>query len=276
MHIFRTKQEISNFIEAARQENKGKIAFAPTMGALHEGHLSLIKLAKQHADIAICSIFVNPTQFGPNEDFNKYPRDEKSDCKMLELAGCDAVFIPSVEEMYGKTINYQQLTINKSDILCGAFRPGHFAGVVQVVGKLFEIVKPDVAIFGEKDFQQLWILRDNFKNINIIGAPIVREPDGLALSSRNQYLTESERKHAAKLHFALKEALKRIKNNGSIESSLNDAKSYLIDSGFNKVDYIEAREEDTLEITKAVSDKTRLFAAAWLKNTRLIDNLSVG
>lgn len=247
------------------------------MGALHDGHLSLIKLAKQKADIAICSIFVNPTQFGPNEDFAKYPRDENNDIRLLELAKCDVIFIPSVEEVYGSslpTINHRPSTINKTDILCGAFRPGHFEGVVTVVGKLFDIVKPDIAIFGEKDFQQLWILKDNFKNVNIIGAPIIRESDGLALSSRNRYLSESERKTAAKLHFALKEAYKRIKNNGNIDSSLNDAKTYLIDSGFDKIDYIEAREEDNLEKTKFVNDKTRIFGAAWLKKTRLIDNFS--
>lgn len=273
MKIFRTKQEISNFVAAARQENKARIALVPTMGALHEGHLSLIKLAKQHADIVVASIFVNPTQFGPNEDFNKYPRTLEDDCKQLDLVKCNAAFIPDIKEMYDNGLDEGKREVRNADILCGAFRPGHFAGVVQVVGKLFNIVKPDVAIFGEKDYQQLWILKDNFKDVNIIGAPIVRESDGLALSSRNRYLTESERKHAAKLHFALKEAMKRIKNNGNIESSLNDAKSYLVDSGFSKVDYIEAREEDSLEVTKAASDRTRLFAAAWLKNTRLIDNL---
>lgn len=245
------------------------------MGALHTGHLSLVKLGKEKADAVIASIFVNPTQFGEGEDFGRYPRQEADDIKMLERTNCDAVFMPSVEEVYGSEAKVEPKKIRNTDILCGAFRPGHFEGVVQVVGKLFDIVKPDIAIFGEKDFQQLWILKDNFKNIDIIGAPIIREYDGLAMSSRNKYLTDGELKTAAKLHFALKEAGKRIKNNGDIESSLNDAKSYLIDSGFDKIDYIEAREEDSLETTVQPGDKTRIFAAAWLKRTRLIDNLKL-
>ena len=244
------------------------------MGALHTGHLSLVKLAKQKADVAIASIFVNPTQFGPNEDFSRYPRDEVHDIELLGLAGCDGVFIPSVEEIYGSDAKTDGKKIRNDDVLCGAFRPGHFAGVVQVVGKLFDVVKPDVAIFGEKDYQQLWILKDNFRNVNIIGAPIIREADGLAMSSRNRYLGDAERKSAAKLNAVLKDTCAKIKQ-GNIESAITKAKKDLLDSGFTKVDYIEAREEDRLEPTKAASAKTRVFAAAWIGKTRLIDNEKV-
>ncbi len=275
MFIAKTKQEIINFISHAKSQAKiPLVAFAPTMGALHRGHLSLIELGKQHAGFVISSIFVNPTQFGPNEDFSKYPRTEEQDIKLLETVNCNGVFLPSADEIYGNDTTSPDIKINKSDILCGKFRPGHFAGVVQVVGKLFDIVKPDIAIFGEKDFQQLFILKENFPNIKIIGAPIIREPDGLAMSSRNKYLTPEQRLIAGKLNVILKNALAEIKNgNANIEKTLEKAQKDLLDSGFSKIDYIEAREEDTLEQTTKATDKTRVFAAAWIDKTRLIDNL---
>jgi pantoate--beta-alanine ligase len=277
MHKFNTKQQVTNYISEVRQGKSVKIAFVPTMGALHEGHLSLIKLAKQQADIVICSIFVNPTQFGPNEDFTKYPRVLEQDIKLLDEVFCDALFAPSSEEIYGNNIEKFERKIQHSDILCGAFRQGHFEGVVQIVGKLFDIVKPDVAIFGEKDFQQLFILKENFKNINIIGAPIIREDDGLAMSSRNKYLSESERKIAGRLNVVLKDVvgeIKSVKNGAEIAEILEQAKKNVISSGFTKIDYIEAREQNNLELTKVYSDNTRIFAAVWLGKTRLIDNFS--
>lgn len=276
MFIARTKQEIINFILQLKSQGKTPVvAFVPTMGALHRGHLSLIDIAKKNADIVISSIFVNPTQFGPNEDFNKYPRQEADDCKMLETAGCDAVFIPSVSEIYGNEATTENKHVNKDDILCGRFRPGHFAGVVQVVGKLFDIIKPDIAIFGEKDFQQLYILRENFPNVKIIGAPIIRETDGLAMSSRNKYLNEAQRRIAGQLNVVLKNALEEIKHNADIEKTLEKAKKHILDGGFSKIDYIELREENSLEPTIKTGNKTRIFAAAWIENTRLIDNMKI-
>lgn len=275
MHIFDTKQQVTSYITSARQGKSAKIALVPTMGALHDGHLSLIKLAKQQADIVICSIFVNPTQFGPSEDFNKYPRNLEQDFNLLDEVFCDIVFAPSTQEIYGSSIEKFEKKIQHADILCGAFRQGHFEGVVQIVGKLFDIVKPDVAIFGEKDFQQLFILKENFSEINIVGAPIIREADGLAMSSRNKYLTEAERKIAGKLNVILKEALEKIKsakNSAQIDEILVLAKKNIISSGFTKIDYIEAREQNNLELTTAYSNNTRIFAAVWLVKTRLIDN----
>ena len=274
MFIARTKQEIINFISEARQGKTAKIAFVPTMGALHAGHLSLIKLAKQQADVVIASIFVNPTQFGPNEDFNVYPRPLEDDCKALAEAKCNVAFIPDIKEIYDNGLDDGKREVRNADILCGKFRPGHFSGVVQIVGKLFDIVKPDVAIFGEKDFQQLWILKDNFKNINIVGAPIVREADGLAMSSRNKYLSAEERVIAGKLNVVLKNAAVEIKQGTDIQKTLEKAKNDILNSGFTKIDYIEAREEDNLELTKKASDKTRIFGAVWLGKTRLIDNIN--
>ncbi len=274
MFIARTRQDITSFIATCRQGKSARVAFVPTMGALHEGHLSLIRLAKQKADIVVASVFVNPTQFGPNEDYGRYPRDEEGDAKLLAGAGCDAVFMPSVDEIYGRDVKADISKVRNDDILCGAFRPGHFAGVVTVVGRLFDIIKPDVAVFGEKDFQQLWILRDNFKDIEIVGAPILRESDGLAMSSRNRYLSEAERAVAAKLNVTLRDVIGWLATGIDTKTALESAKNAILNNGFDKLDYIELREDDSLETTKKVSGKTRVFAAVWLGKTRLIDNYS--
>jgi len=278
MLIARSKQEISNFISTSKSQ--GKVAFVPTMGALHKGHLSLVELAKKHADIVVASIFVNPTQFGPNEDFTKYPRDEERDIKMLKSAGCNAAFLPNVEEIYPSETSITIQVKEKADILCGKFRPGHFDGVALVVSKLFNIIKPDVAVFGEKDFQQLYIIKNVTRDLNfsvdIVGAPIMREADGLAMSSRNLYLTDRERKIAAHLNLGLKQAAQNIFLGESVEKTLNDTKKYLLDSGFDKIDYIEARSEASLEpMEKKLNQAARIFAAAYVGKTRLIDNWNI-
>ena len=303
MQIFRSKEEIANYSE--NQRDKGlKIAFVPTMGALHEGHLSLIDEANKIADISIASIFVNPKQFAPGEDFEKYPRTEENDLNLLKMHGCDAVFIPEVDVVYPKN-EVKELRVDKfADILCGMTRPHFFHGVITVVLRLFDIVKPNNAIFGEKDWQQLQIIKDavnkhNLK-INIIGAPIVREDDGLAMSSRNKYLKEEERAFASKIFDNMKLIRQEVKNGENIHKVLESAKINFLEKGFDLVDYIEIRNENKFTLYGAVStieerkeyykknimnlgstdqgnvsemDGLRVFVAAIIGKTRLIDNL---
>ncbi len=269
MEIFKTKSEIRDFIH--RQKSQGKtIGFVPTMGALHQGHLSLIDDAKKHSDIIICSIFVNPIQFGVNEDFSKYPRQEDKDIELLKTKGCSAVFMPLKEEIYSSENITKIMPQKYTDVLCGKFRPGHFEGVCLVVTKLLNIVTPDVAVFGQKDFQQLFLIKklveDLDINTKIIGAKILKEQDGLAMSSRNQYLSPVERNIAGKLNTILKETL--------ANKNLEKGKREILEAGFDKIDYLEFRQQDNLEETKDFNDNTRIFAAAWLGKTRLIDNIS--
>jgi len=244
-------------LENAKAEYKGKMAFVPTMGALHDGHLSLVSLAKEKADFVVASIFVNPTQFAPNEDFDSYPRDEAEDLKKLDDADVDIVFLPTEELLYPDG--------HATDIKAGEaakgletdFRPHFFDGVVNVVHRLFEAVKPDIAIFGKKDFQQLQVITEMVESlgmpIEIIGAEIARDECGLALSSRNAYLSDEELKIARTLNVVLKEAAK----SGDFEA----AKARLLQNGFDKVDYVDGRWNHVL-------------GAAWLGKTRLIDNIS--
>ncbi len=276
MLISRTKQELRDFISGAKSQGK-KVALVPTMGALHEGHISLLHEAKKHADILITTIFVNPTQFGPNEDFGRYPRQEEDDIALLKSNGCDAVFLPSVHEIYGDNFSTAIHVTRNADILCGAFRPGHFDGVALVVSKLLNIAGADVAVFGEKDYQQLYIIRQMAKDLNIpteiIGAPTLRESTGLALSSRNKYLTPIEKEIASTLNVKMRDVLAAVKAGADIQSTLDDAKNQLVAGGFTKVDYIEIREGDNLEVTENLTNKSRIFAAAWIGKTRLIDNI---
>ncbi|MDX1949758.1 MAG: pantoate--beta-alanine ligase [Rickettsiales bacterium] len=277
MNILKTKSEVRQFVFNLKASGKS-IAFVPTMGALHKGHLSLVEIAKQKADIAICSIFVNPTQFGQGEDFEKYPRAENSDIELLKNANCDAVFIPSKDEIYSAN-NFKILPLEKTDILCGAFRKGHFEGVCLVVAKLFNIVQPDFAIFGEKDFQQVFIINQMVKsldfNLDVISAKTMREEDGLALSSRNVYLSQEERLSAGKVNKILIKALEDFKSKNNAEKILSSAKNEIINLGFNKIDYLEFRNSDNLEIAEIYSDKTRIFFAGYIGKTRLIDNLQL-
>lgn len=262
-----------------------KIALVPTMGNLHEGHISLVKLAKQHADIVVVSIFVNPTQFGVGEDLDSYPRTLDADTQKLIEEEADYIFAPTVEEMYPiMPPPTQVLAGSISQQLCGQSRPTHFDGVGIVVTKLFNIVQPDVAIFGEKDYQQLAIIkqlvRDLSFDIQIIGGPIVRAEDGLALSSRNQYLTDNERAIAPELHKAVLDLAVKLENSEansieSLQSLINTSIAEINAKGF-KVDYLAVKNQDLTEITEFNGSQEWVIAlAAWLGKARLLDNQQV-
>ncbi len=265
-------------VRAWRAEGR-RIAFVPTMGNLHPGHVSLIELARRHGDRFIASIFVNPMQFGPNEDFNHYPRTPQRDAEMLREAGCHLMFIPDGAEIYpnGTQLATRVIVPGVSDGLCGEFRPGHFEGVATVVAKLFGIVQPDVAVFGEKDFQQLAVIRhmasDLCLPIEIVGAPTMRDPDGLAMSSRNQYLSDAERAVAPQIHAALQRAVSRLAAGeadlGAIEQ---DGAAALAAAGF-RVDYFSVRRTTDLLAPTAADRDLVVLTAARLGKARLIDNL---
>lgn len=257
-----------------------RIALVPTMGALHSGHLQLVQQAKSIASHVVVSIFVNPTQFGPNEDFSRYPRPIERDLQLLEKAGASAAWLPTVEEMYPQGFATSIHVAGVSEGLCGAFRPGHFDGVATVVAKLLNQVMPDTALFGEKDYQQLCVIKRLVSDLNlpvqIIGVPTVREADGLALSSRNQYLSAEQRQKAAAIYAALSHASHELVARPSdVASILEKTKSALTAAGFTKIDYLELRAEDSLAILDTYRAPARLLVAAWLGTTRLIDNLSV-
>lgn len=267
-------------VRAWRAEGR-RIAFVPTMGNLHAGHVSLIELAHRHGDRFIASIFVNPMQFGPNEDFNHYPRTPQRDADMLRDAGCHLMFIPDVAEIYpnGTELATRVIVPGISDVLCGEFRPGHFEGVATVVAKLFGIVQPDVAVFGEKDFQQLAVIRrmasDLCLPIGIVGAPTMREADGLAMSSRNQYLTDAERALAPRIHAELQRAVAQLARGGADVAALERAgAAALTEAGF-KVDYFSVRRAVDLLAPAAEDRDLVVLAAARLGRARLIDNLRV-
>tara|TARA_R110002096_G_scaffold7796_12_gene33303 strand:- start:57 stop:932 length:876 start_codon:yes stop_codon:yes gene_type:complete len=255
------------------------IALVPTMGALHEGHLSLIDVAKAHgATKAIVSIFVNPTQFGPGEDFEAYPRTEASDAE--KLAGrAGLIFAPIGAEMYpdgyGTTVSVKGVT----NTLEGEARPTHFDGVATIVSKLLLAALPDCAIFGEKDYQQLLTIRRMVSDlripVEILGGPILREPDGLALSSRNVYLTETERKAAGQLNIILRETADAISAGGDIKALTNDAETKLLALGFDKIDYLTVRNTKTLQPVETLTEEARILVAAKIGQPRLLDNMSV-
>lgn len=255
------------------------IALVPTMGALHVGHLALVREAKKHAQAVVVSIFVNPTQFGPSEDFSKYPRQLQADIDLLGEEGVDLVWAPGIGEMYPEGFSTIIHVAGVSEGMDGEFRPGHFDGVATVVNKLFHQIRPDVAVFGEKDYQQLCVIhrmvRDLNMHIEIVGVPTVREKDGLALSSRNAYLTEAERKIAPTLQRVLKETGEAIAKGADIQDALNEGKQQLLVAGFKKVDYLELREEETLTPVTQFGVPARLLVAAHLGTTRLIDNVRV-
>ncbi|MBI1300287.1 MAG: pantoate--beta-alanine ligase [Alphaproteobacteria bacterium] len=254
MHISRTQAEMDAHLSALN----GSVGFVPTMGALHEGHLSLIDIAKEKSDIVVVSIFVNPTQFAPHEDFDAYPREEEKDLEKLKTRGVDIVFIPSQNVLYQNGMESDVKAGSEKDGLETDFRPHFFDGVVNVVYRLFQAVKPDLAVFGEKDFQQLQVIREMVKDqnlsIEIMGGPIARDEFGLALSSRNAYLSSEELKIARLLNVILKEAAQ----NGDLKA----AKEKLLSIGFDKVDYVEKRWN-------------RVLGAGWVGKTRLIDNIAI-
>lgn len=274
--------EIIRSVAAMRawRRQAGKLAFVPTMGNLHEGHLALVAAAHEHADKVVVSIFVNRLQFGQGEDFDAYPRTFESDCAKLEAAGVDALFFPTEQELYPRV--KQDFNVEPPHIqneLCGAFRPGHFRGVATVVSKLFNIVQPDVACFGKKDFQQLHVIKAMVDDLNIPVAIVPvdtgRAEDGLALSSRNGYLTAEERAEAPRLYrnlSAMRAALQAGDNDyAGLEAK---ASADLQQAGWT-VDYVEVRQADTLEIAHAGEKRLVVLAAARLGRTRLIDNVEV-
>ena len=259
-----------------------RIAFVPTMGNLHSGHISLIEAARRGADRFVASIFVNPMQFGPNEDFAHYPRTAAKDAAMLSAAGCDLMFMPDAREIYPD--GFERATRVEvpelSRILCGQFRPGHFEGVTTVVARLFNIVAPDVAVFGEKDYQQLTIIRrmvaDMCYPIEIVAAPTVREADGLAMSSRNQYLTAAERRIAPRLYGALQDAVRRVAAGDRDVAGIEHAGSLELEAAGMQSEYFAIRAARTLGVPQDAAEELVVLAAARLGKARLIDNLKVG
>lgn len=270
-------QGLSAALNTARSTRK-IIGFVPTMGNLHQGHLNLVREARRLCDVVVVSIFVNPIQFGPNEDFDSYPRTLEQDSNLLADAGCDIIFAPSVEQMYGK--NPRLTTISVSGItndLCGAKRPGHFDGVAVVVTKLFNIVQPNFAFFGQKDFQQLAVIKQMVQDLNmpieVIGVPITRAEDGLALSSRNGYLSDEHRQTAPAIFKTLKMAEENLHKGQTLLDVLVQMKTQLTTNGF-EVDYVEARTP-MLQVVEQFDQDIILFVAAKIGKTRLIDNLQV-
>jgi len=272
-----TIQGLAASLNPARAARK-IIGFVPTMGNLHEGHLTLVREAKKLCDVVVVSIFVNPTQFGPGEDFDNYPRTLEQDSRLLADVGCDIIFAPSVEQMYGTQPRLTNISVSQiTDDLCGSSRPGHFDGVALVVTKLFNIVQPNYAFFGQKDYQQLAVIRQFVQDLNIplevIGVPIVRAADGLALSSRNGYLTPEQHQIAPVIYQGLKQAEEQLHQGKDLQQVLADLKTLLTDNGF-VVDYVEARQPNLLAVSQFDRDIV-LFVAAKLGGTRLIDNLQV-
>jgi pantoate--beta-alanine ligase len=254
-----------------------RIAFVPTMGNLHSGHISLIKRARELADRVVASVFVNPTQFGPSEDYGAYPRTLERDAEFLKAAGTDVLFTPTIESIYpfGETEAWVDVP-SLSGILCGAARPGHFRGVATVVARLFNHVAPDVAVFGEKDYQQLLLIRrmsaDLGFPIEIVGAPTARDADGLALSSRNQYLTADERLQASAIYRALQRVAAGVQAGANVDVLTAAARAELVEQGF-RPDYLEVRSAETLQPPAPEESQLVALAAAWLGRARLIDNL---
>lgn len=253
-----------------------RIGFVPTMGALHEAHLSLVRRAKKENDFVVVSVFVNPAQFGPNEDFEAYPKDFERDRQLLEKENVDVLFFPSVEEIYPEGQNIETRASKLANYLCGSFRPGHFDGVCTVVKKLFDIVQPARAYFGQKDFQQTRVIEQMVSDLHlpveIVVCPTVREQDGLAMSSRNVYLSKEEREKAPLIYKTLAEAKKHVQVGVPISDAKRQAERTLEDAGF-KVQYFSIASAETLEDLSEAEGKTVIAVAAYLGKTRLIDNV---
>lgn len=278
MEIIKTIKEMQSF--SKKQSLNGKsIGLIPTMGYLHDGHLSLIKIAKENCDTVVVSIFVNPTQFAPDEDLERYPRDFDNDKRLCEELHVDAIFVPEPDDMYQTNASTWVHEEALTNCLCGKSRPSHFRGVTTVVTKLYNAVLPDIAVFGQKDAQQALVLKRMTRDLNfpieVIIGPIVREKDGLAMSSRNKYLSDSERENALSIYQSLLKAQNMISEGKTdVKDIRNEIKSRIEDAG-GVVDYVDIRCADTLDVLLKVKDNALIAVAAHFGSTRLIDNLIV-
>ncbi|WP_150429396.1 pantoate--beta-alanine ligase [Dechloromonas sp. CZR5] len=263
----------------AALKNRGRIVFVPTMGNLHAGHISLMEQARAHGDTVVASIFVNRLQFGPNEDFDKYPRTFQADCDKLAAAGVDVLFAPTEADLYPEPQEYVVEPPAIQHMLDGEFRPGHFRGVATVVLKLFNIVQPDASLFGKKDYQQLMVIRNMTRQlalpIDIIGGETVRANDGLALSSRNGYLSDAERAEAPRLYRLLNEIRDAVRNGDTDTVKLENAAMSALDTAGWKTDYVAIRQQSDLAMPKDVNAPLVVLAASRLGSTRLIDNTEI-
>lgn len=276
--VVRTAAALRETVAAWRQAG-ARVAVVPTMGALHEGHLSLVRTALDRADRVIVTLFVNPMQFNSHTDLVAYPRTEAGDLAKLQSAGAHLLYIPEVAEIYPPSFATSVSVSGVSEGLCGAFRPGHFDGVATVVTKLLLQTRADIACFGEKDFQQLQVVKRLVRDLNIpvtiVPCPTIREPDGLALSSRNARLTQEGRGIAPALAKILFETAHHLQSGGPVEGSLDEARAAAVAAGYNSVEYLELRSEDDLKPMVRLEKSARLLAAAWLDGIRLIDNVRV-
>ncbi len=275
--ILNTVSDLREFLTLTRDNGK-TVGFVPTMGNLHQGHLDLVNKASAMTDVVVVSIFVNPMQFGPHEDFDAYPRTLEADCEVLNNHPCDAVFAPTVREVYPKGVNTEIDLPSLSTILCGHHRPGHFKGVATVVTKLLNIVQPDVAVFGNKDYQQLQVIQtmvsDLLIPVTIVGADTTREPNGLAMSSRNAYLSAEEKETAAMLYATLKRIGDTLRSDSQVSTTLKQEKERLTAAGF-VLDYLEIRDARDLSKSYVEADSAVILVAAKLGRARLIDNLVI-
>ena len=278
MQTIRDIGQLGSALVALRAGGK-RVALVPTMGALHAGHLALVEEARRQADRVVATIFVNPLQFGEGEDLERYPRREKEDSAAFDRAGCDLLWMPTPEQIYPAGFSTVVTVKGLSARWEGEARPGHFDGVATVVAKLFNAVRPDVALFGEKDFQQLAVIRrmtaDLAFGIAIVAVPTVRDEDGLALSSRNAYLSDDERARAAALPTALDSAADAIEAGEPVDAALGQARDVLEKAGFGPIDYVALIDSATLEPISEPAGRMRLIAAATIGKTRLIDNIPV-
>jgi pantoate--beta-alanine ligase len=278
--IVRTVDDLRGAVNAWRREQR-TIALVPTMGALHEGHLSLVRLARQSADRVAASLFINPRQFAAHEDLARYPRDERGDCTKLEGAGCDLLYAPGADSIYPPGFSTSVAVAGVSAPLEGETRPHFFGGVATVVTKLLLQAAPDVAVFGEKDYQQLLVIRRLVRDLDIpvgiVAGPTVREPDGLAMSSRNQYFSPEERATAGKLNVILRDAVAALESGGPIAAIERETHQGLFECGFAPIDYVAVRDATDLSPlpNPHIDRPARLLAAAWVGATRLIDNFPV-